>query len=240
MFWLLSMCSLRNQNFPYKPTDVTTVQSAPIARSQVLVNSFEEVPLAICNFLLAWLRCTAAVVWPTALGNFHKNLLTQPWDQVFLASRVHNFVAHLFHHFQVQISLHRDDGARAFGAELPVIISDNCLKSIHSIYLSVIYRLIQYWNRQDKLFLPWGFLFYVFCKHWQNDAPFLVWTLSAPNSRNQGQAFFAISVHWHYLMRFLGTGQTVEIRPLSEFLIPGIYRIFRASQNANRWLSSKC
>ena len=32
----------------------------------------------------------------------------------------------------------------------------------------------------------------------------------------------------------LGTGQTVEIRPLSEFLIPSIYRIFRASQNANR------
>ena len=30
----------------------------------------------------------------------------------------------------------------------------------------------------------------------------------------------------------VGTGQTVEIRPLSEFLINWI---FRASQNANRW-----
>ena len=33
----------------------------------------------------------------------------------------------------------------------------------------------------------------------------------------------------------LGSGQTVEICPLSEFLIPSIYRIFRASQNAKRW-----
>ena len=33
----------------------------------------------------------------------------------------------------------------------------------------------------------------------------------------------------------LGTGQTVEIRPLSEFLIPSIYRIFRTTHNANRW-----
>ena len=32
-----------------------------------------------------------------------------------------------------------------------------------------------------------------------------------------------------------GTGQTVEIRPLSEFLIPSIYWIFRASQNTYRW-----
>ena len=32
-----------------------------------------------------------------------------------------------------------------------------------------------------------------------------------------------------------GASQTVEIRPLSEFLIPSNYRIFRASQNANRW-----
>ena len=33
----------------------------------------------------------------------------------------------------------------------------------------------------------------------------------------------------------LGASQTVKIRPLSEFLIPCIYRIFRASQNGNRW-----
>ena len=32
-----------------------------------------------------------------------------------------------------------------------------------------------------------------------------------------------------------GTGQTVEILPLSEFLIPSIYWIFRASQNTYRW-----
>ena len=32
-----------------------------------------------------------------------------------------------------------------------------------------------------------------------------------------------------------GAGYTVEIRPLSEFLIPSIYQTFRASQNANRW-----
>ena len=33
----------------------------------------------------------------------------------------------------------------------------------------------------------------------------------------------------------LGTGQTVEIGPLLKFLIPSIYWIFRASQNANSW-----
>ena len=43
--------------------------------------------------------------------------------------------------------------------------------------------------------------------------------------------------HAHATPNFVvvGTGQTVEIRPLLEFLIPSIYRIFRASQNANRW-----
>ena len=37
------------------------------------------------------------------------------------------------------------------------------------------------------------------------------------------------------MLIILGTGQTVKIRHLSEFVIPSIYRIFRASQNANRW-----
>ena len=43
------------------------------------------------------------------------------------------------------------------------------------------------------------------------------------------------SQSWHNDFTLLGAGQTKGFRPLLDVFTPSIYRIFRASQNANRW-----